>query len=56
MSVLSNPKALFFGRLIQLAFATAFLVVVAYSNTHKGAWYHLEGPVALGGQSMPCPT
>ena len=35
MSFLQSPRILFFSRLVQLLFAIAFLIVIAWCNTHK---------------------
>ena len=51
MGFLENPKLLFYVRLVQTFFCTAFLVLVCYAGTHRGWWNNLNGPLALGGQS-----
>lgn len=50
MSILRNPKLLFFTRIGQFIFAIAFLVLVSWCGTHRGYWNSgVTGPIALGG-------
>lgn len=51
MGFLESPKLLYFVRLLQIFFSTAFLVLVCFAGTHRGWWNNLDGPLALGSQS-----
>ncbi len=50
MQILGNPRLLLVSRLVQLVFAIAFLIVIAWCNTHKADWIGIDGAVALGGE------
>ncbi|CAF9940924.1 hypothetical protein IMSHALPRED_002226 [Imshaugia aleurites] len=48
MSILSNPRALYFTRISQLLFGVGFLILICYSGVHRGWWTSIDGPLAVG--------
>lgn len=48
MSILSNPRALYFTRIAQLLFAVGFLILICYSGVHRGWWTSINGSLAVG--------
>ena len=52
LDILKSPKILYITRLVQLCFATGFLVLICFAGTHRGWWNSINGPLALGGPSF----
>ncbi|KAL8943721.1 MAG: hypothetical protein Q9211_000892 [Gyalolechia sp. 1 TL-2023] len=48
MSILGNPKVLYFTRIAQLVLAIIFLVLLCYGGTHRAWWRNINGPLAVG--------
>lgn len=48
MSILSNPKVLYFTRVAQLVLGIIFLVLICYDGTHRSWWRNINGPLAVG--------
>ncbi|KAL8639663.1 MAG: hypothetical protein Q9226_008846 [Calogaya cf. arnoldii] len=48
MSILSNPKLLYFIRIGQLLLGIAFLILICYDGTHRAWWNNINGPLAVG--------
>ena len=50
MDMLRNPKLLFIGRIGQLVFGIAYLILVSWCGTHRGYWNSGVTPaIAIGG-------
>lgn len=49
MSILSNPRTLYFTRILQLLFGIGFLVLVSDAGVHRGWWDNINGALAVGG-------
>ncbi|KAL8935628.1 MAG: hypothetical protein Q9216_005334, partial [Gyalolechia sp. 2 TL-2023] len=48
MSILGNPKILYFTRIAQLVLGIVFLVLICYDGTHRAWWRNINGPLAVG--------
>ncbi|KAK4696455.1 hypothetical protein P7C71_g1458, partial [Lecanoromycetidae sp. Uapishka_2] len=48
MSILTNPKSLYFSRLAQLLIAIGFLIVICDAGVHRGWWNNINGALAVG--------
>lgn len=48
MSILSNPRTLYFTRITQFLFSVGFLILICYSGVHRGWWTSIDGPLAVG--------
>lgn len=48
MSILSNPRTLYFTRIAQFIFGAGFLILICYSGVHRGWWTSINGPLAVG--------
>ncbi|KAL8998403.1 MAG: hypothetical protein Q9169_002531 [Polycauliona sp. 2 TL-2023] len=48
MSILGNPKLLYFIRIAQLLLGLVFLVLICYDGTHRAWWTSINGPLAVG--------
>lgn len=48
MSILSNPRTLYFTRIVQLLFGIGFLVLVSDAGVHRGWWDNINGALAVG--------
>lgn len=48
MSILSNPRTLYFTRIAQFLFGAGFLILICYSGVHRGWWTSINGPLAVG--------
>ncbi|KAL8852434.1 MAG: hypothetical protein Q9221_002664 [Calogaya cf. arnoldii] len=48
MSILGNPKLLYFIRIAQLLLGIVFLVLICYDGTHRAWWNNINGPLAVG--------
>ncbi|KAF6218785.1 hypothetical protein HO133_005328 [Letharia lupina] len=48
MSILSNPRTLYFTRIAQFLFGVGFLILICYSGVHRGWWTSIDGPLAVG--------
>ena len=53
MSLLTNPRTLYFTRIAQLLFALGFLILISDAGTHRGWWNNINGAIACGGPSLP---
>lgn len=49
MSILSNPRTLYFTRILQLLFGIGFLVLISDAGVHRGWWDNINGALAVGG-------
>ncbi|KAL9136886.1 MAG: hypothetical protein Q9175_001916 [Cornicularia normoerica] len=48
MSILSNPRTLYFTRIAQFLFGVGFLILICYSGVHRGWWTSIDGPLVVG--------
>lgn len=48
MSILSNPRTLYFTRIAQFLFGAGFLILICYSGVHRGWWTSINGSLAVG--------
>ena len=53
MSILTNPRSLYFTRILQLLIGLGFLVTVSYAGAHKGWYTNLAGKIVVGGNLSP---
>ncbi len=56
MSILSNPRTLYFTRIVQLLFGIGFLVLVCDAGVHRGWWDNINGALAVGGTYIHIPS
>lgn len=56
MSILSNPRTLYFTRILQLLFGIGFLVLISDSGVHRGWWKDINGALAVGSTHPPYPS
>jgi len=56
MSILSNPRTLYFTRILQLLFGIGFLVLVSDAGVHRGWWDNINGALAVGGTFLGSTT
>ena len=49
MSILSNPRILYFLRIFQLCIGLGFLIAISYAGTHRGWYDNITGKIVVGG-------